>query len=94
MGRILKVVLIHIAIAMLIGFILPSSERPLPSSSSHCWSTVWDSERNLIHPTYPPQDLQGRYLSLPRELRTSDQERANREGQLLQSTGVAVPQYK
>jgi hypothetical protein len=64
MGRILKVILVHIAITMLIAFVLPSSQSPpRPACLTGPSSTVWDYQHNLIHPTYPPQDLDGRYLS-------------------------------
>jgi hypothetical protein len=66
MARILKVILVHIAITMLIAFVLPSSQPPLPSRSSSD-STVWDYQHSLLRPSYPPQDLQGNYLSPDRD---------------------------
>src|SRR5215471_12355015 len=64
MGRIVKVILVHIAITMFIALVLPSSQSPpRPISSADLSSTIWDCQHNLLRPTYPPQDLQGKYLS-------------------------------
>ena len=107
MGRIVKVILVHIAITMLIGFILPSSQSPQPSTrlappqwvsrsappGTRDWSsTEWD-QHNLIRPTYPPQDLEGRYLASPGELRMSGQERSKTEepSTLILRLGVQGP---
>ena len=44
MGRILKMILTHAAIAVLLGLVLPSSQ----SQSDNSW-TVWDYDHNLIY---------------------------------------------
>ncbi|HKF57481.1 MAG TPA: hypothetical protein VKJ45_18630 [Blastocatellia bacterium] len=97
MGRIVKVILVHIAITMLIALVLPSSQSPRPHASPiDLSSTVWDYQGSLIRPTYPPQDLQGRYLlPPPRDQRTSGQDKVGGElKKLVQSARDGGPQYR
>jgi len=78
MIRILKLILIHFVISLLLGLAQSLSRRLLedrqlsrPSIPSIALDQPsapppnWDLQRGLIRPTYPPQDLNGHYLSAP-----------------------------
>jgi|SRR5262252_3238074 len=96
MGRIVKVILVHIAITMLIAFVLPSSQSPpRPISLAELSSTIWDYQHNLVRPTYPPQDLQGRYLPPPRDQRTRGEDKVGEElKKLMQTARDGEPHYR
>jgi len=93
MGRIVKVILVHIAITMLIALVLPSSQSPPPRvSPTDLSSNVWDYQGSLIRPTYPPQDLQGRYLSPHNDQLASDRQKMEKQLQkLLEAPSACTP---
>jgi hypothetical protein len=90
MGRILKIVLIHVAISTLLALAFSSAGPPRPASSS----TVWDSEHNLIFLTYPPKDLSGHYLSPPSGYLTRDRNRLRDELKRLEPAREVAPHSK